>query len=64
MGEEVDGEVHGAADVDVDFLVGFLEVEVVDVEGALLTRQSTSGWSSVNFSIKEGIEGMSPVSRV
>ena len=35
MGEEADSEVHGAADDDIDFLVGFLEVEVVDVEGAL-----------------------------
>lgn len=35
MGEEADSEVHGAVDDDIDFSVGFLEVEVVDVEGAL-----------------------------
>lgn len=37
MGRETDNEVHEAADVDVDFLIGFLEVEVKDVEGALHT---------------------------
>ena len=31
--EQADDEVHRAADVDVNFLVGFLEGEVVDVEG-------------------------------
>ena len=30
----------------------------------LLIRQSTSGWSSVTFSMKEEMKGMSPVSRV
>ena len=29
MRKEANGEVHGAADVNIDFLVGFLEVEVV-----------------------------------
>jgi hypothetical protein len=35
MRQQGDGEVHGAADVDIYFLVGFGEVEVVDVEGTL-----------------------------
>jgi hypothetical protein len=31
MVEEGNGKVHRPSDVDVDFLIGFLEVEVVDV---------------------------------
>ena len=31
MIKETDGEVHGNADVNVDFLVGFLGVKFVDV---------------------------------
>ncbi len=35
VGQQADSEVHRPADVDVDFLVGFVEVKVVDIKGSL-----------------------------
>ena len=37
MREEVNGEVHRPAKIDVDFLVRFREVEGIDIEGPLHT---------------------------
>ena len=60
MGEEADSEVHGAADDDIDFLVGFLEVEVVDVEGALhaaVVNQAIDFWVVFCDFFNEGGDG-------
>ena len=61
VGKEADGEVHGTADVDGDFLVRLSEVEVVvHVEGALhagVVDEAIYIWKVVDDGLDEGGNG-------
>lgn len=58
--EEADGEVHGAADVDIDFLIGFVEVEIGDVKRPLdagVIDQAVYFWVVCRYCFDEGGDG-------
>lgn len=60
MREKGDGEVHGAADVDVDFLVCFFEVEVVDVQWSLhagIVDYAIDVWMVGEYFLDKGRKG-------